>query len=64
MGSTNIKATYYQGYTINQAKIEKDPNFLVEFTSIMRNLAQKQINNDDFRVNKNILIYLVFFTKL
>lgn len=42
-----LKQHITQGYTINQVRVEKDPNFLVEVMSRIQNLAQKQINNDD-----------------
>ena len=42
-----LKQHITQGYTINQVRVEKDPNLLVEVMSKIQNLAQKQINNDD-----------------
>ncbi len=42
-----LKQHITQGYTINESKVENDPNFLVDVVSKIQKLAQKQINNDD-----------------
>ena len=36
-----------QGYSINQARIENDPSFLVNVITQLQNSAQKKIDNDD-----------------
>ena len=42
-----LKQHITQGYTINQSRIETDPNLLIEVISQLKNTAQKKINHDD-----------------
>jgi len=42
-----LKQHIAQGYSINQARIENDPIFLVNVIAQLQNSAQKKINNDD-----------------
>ncbi|WP_432773692.1 RhuM family protein [Francisella salimarina] len=42
-----LKQHIIQGYTINQSKVENDPNLLVNIISKLQVSAQKQVNNDD-----------------
>lgn len=42
-----LKQHIAQGYSINQAKIENDPSFLVNVIAQLQNSAQKKIDNDD-----------------
>lgn len=42
-----LKQHITQCYTINQLRIENDPNLLVDIISKLQASAQKQINNDD-----------------
>ncbi|QIV96820.1 Fic/DOC family protein [Allofrancisella inopinata] len=42
-----LKQHIIQGYTVNESKVENDPNFLIEVMSKIKVLAQKQINNND-----------------
>ncbi len=42
-----LKQHIAQGYSINQARIENDPSFLVNVIAQLQNSAQKKIDNDD-----------------
>jgi len=42
-----LKQHIDQGYSINQARIENDPSFLVNVIAQLQNSAQKKIDNDD-----------------
>jgi len=42
-----LKQHITQGYSINQARIENDPSFLVNVIAQLQNSAQKKIDNDD-----------------
>lgn len=42
-----LKQHIIQGYTINQSKVENDPNLLVNIISKLQVSAEKQVNNDD-----------------
>ena len=42
-----LKQHITQGYTINQSRVETDPNLLIEVISQLKNTAQKKINHDD-----------------